>query len=186
MNRSLTATIFIAMALGLYFTVTKTVLSDASKVNQSNKDYEQAISNANKILQKFDELTDKKKRIGQDNLDKLEKMLPQKVDNIRLIIDLNSIAFRYGFVLKGIQATAATAANTQAQPATQPGMIPAPALETVTVTFGVSAPYQQFISFLQDLESTLRIMDITGLSVNTSESGVYDWKVELKTYWLKK
>ena len=184
MNRSLTATIFIAMALGLYFTVTKTVMTDASKINQSNKDYEQAIANVSKILQKFDELVDKKKRIGTENLDKLEKMVPQKMDNIRLIIDLNSIAFRYGFVLKGIQATAAT--NNVTTAATQPGIIPAPVLESVTVTFSVSAPYQQFINFLQDLESTLRIMDVTSLSVNTSETGIYDWKVELKTYWLKK
>jgi Tfp pilus assembly protein PilO len=186
MNRSLTAIVLIIIAIGLYFTVTKTILADASKINASNKEFEKALENVNVLLKKEDELNDKYKRLGQTERDRLEKMVPQKMDNIRLIIDLNNIAYKFGFVLKGIQATASTANTTAQVTPSQPGSIPVPTLETVTVTFGVTAPYQQFITFLQELEKSLRILDISSLSVTSSDSGIYDWKVELKTYWLKK
>lgn len=186
MNRSITAIVLVVIAIGLYFTVTKTVLSDASKVNESNKEYEKALQNVNILLQKSDELNDKYKRLSEEQRERLEKMVPQKVDNIRLIIDLNDIAYKFGFVLKGIQANTASAnTNIQVSPS-QPGMISTPTLETVTVTFGVTAPYQQFINFMQELERSLRIFDVTGLSVTSADSGIYEWKVELKTYWLKK
>jgi hypothetical protein len=64
--------------------------------------------------------------------------------------------------------------------------IPTPILDTVTVSFSVSAPYQQFIDLLRDLEANLRIMDVTHLTVTAGTvPGSYDFGVELKTYWLR-
>jgi hypothetical protein len=67
------------------------------------------------------------------------------------------------------------------------GTIPVPVLDTVTVSFGVTASYQQFIELLRDLEANLRVMDVTRLTLtaNPTTAGTYDFAVELRTYWLR-
>lgn len=184
------------MAIGLYFTVTKGVLAEANIIRASNNEYITAIKNAESLIKVRDKvLADYNKLLPEDR-EKLNKFVPKSVDNIRLIIDLNNVALRYGFALKGIKANASSkTSNESFAPPMNPGaisapsmnrnVISAPVLDTVTVSFGVTAPYQQFISFLQDLEASLRILDISSLSVIANDSGVYEWKVELKTYWLR-
>jgi Tfp pilus assembly protein PilO len=120
-------------------------------------------------------------------------MLPSTVDNIRLIIDLNSVAVQHGLSLRQIRAAAAPESQApKAAPASPQGPdgsnalgIATPTPDTVNISFSVTAPYQQFISFMQDLEADLRIMDVKHLTVSVGEAGAYTFQVELKTYWLR-
>ena len=56
---------------------------------------------------------------------------------------------------------------------------------TMTLKFTVNSSYGNFINFLQDLENNLRLLDITEISFNTTDSGFYDFNVSFNTYWLK-
>ena len=56
---------------------------------------------------------------------------------------------------------------------------------TVGISFSVSATYEKFQDFLADLEKSLRLVEITDLSVSGNNTGLYDFSVGLKTYWLK-
>lgn len=202
MNRNITATVLIVLAIGIYFTVTADMLTKANAINAVNAKYTSAIESAKKLIAVRDKVLQDYNNLTLDDRGRLEKMIPRSVDNIRLIIDMNSIAMKHGFSLKGIKATTASSKQINQKPsnpvAQNPMMgggavdpdsavttIPVPVLDTVTMSFGVSAPYQQFISFMQDIEANLRIMDVTHLTATANDSGVYDWNVELKTYWLK-
>jgi Tfp pilus assembly protein PilO len=191
MNRNLTATVLIVLAIGIYFTVTEGMISKAKEVQAINNQYASAIKNAVTLIQLRDKVQNDWKNLSQDEQDRLDRMVPKSVDNIRLVIDLNSIALKHGFSLKGIKASAAENPGTVSAPASPgvPGgastVIKAPILDDVTVGFTVSAPYGQFINFLQDIESNLRIMDVTQLSMGSTDNGIYNWTVELKTYWLR-
>jgi hypothetical protein len=192
MNRNITAIILVVLAIGIYFTVTKGILADAGAVQSVNNQYIAAIASAQKLIAVRDQVLKDYNNISADDRDRLTKMLPQAVDNIRLVIDLNGIALKHGFSLKGISASAAATQNT-AQSASSGSKAPgqaataiiAPVLDTVNVSFGLSAPYDQFQSFLQDLESNLRVMDITHLALSSSDNGIYNWNIQLKTYWLR-
>lgn len=201
MNRNVYATILVILAIGLYFTVTRLIIADATVVLASNTEYIAAIESAKSLITLRDQVRDDYNKLSAENRARLDKIVPRSIDNIRLIIDLNNVAMQHGFSLKGIQATAATNDKTKSNavpdvamvaPGNDQGfaninspIIPAPILDKVTVTFSVNAPYQQFISFLQDLEASLRILDVSNLTVSASENGVYTWKVELQTYWLR-
>ena len=62
--------------------------------------------------------------------------------------------------------------------------------------FSISAPYSNFVNFTKDLESNLRIVDVTsiefsseigtGTSTQTgSASDAYKYDFKIRTYWLK-
>lgn len=194
MNKNITATILIILAIGTYFTFTKAKLADVNAVRKINDQYISAISNADRLIKTRDEVLKDYNSISENDRERLDKMIPNTVDNIRLVIDLNSVGLRHGFSLHNIKATANAASGSSAQTAQKvpttytvkdSNSISTPTLDTVTVTFSVSAPYQQFIDFMRDLEANLRIMDLTHLTVSTGANGTYEFGVELKTYYLR-
>ena len=194
MNRNITAIILIVLAVGLYFTFTSNLWVETMAVKDVNDQYSGAITGAVKLISLRDKVLKDFNNLSVDDRNNIDKMIPNTVDNIRLIIDLNSIALQHGFSLKNVTAAAKSAgasalsnSNNQSSLGSKGNSfnIATPTLDTVAVSFSVSAPYQQFISFLQDLESNLRIMDVTHLSVTANDTGTYDFSVQLNTYWLR-
>lgn len=218
MNKNIIALILIVLSAGIYFTVTSGIITDAQTVKAVNDQYAVALDNAAKLVSMRDEVRKQYDSISAADRERLDKMIPSTVDNIRLIVDLNGLAAIHGLSLTDIKASVSSSGSGQGQavgpgmpgaanPAGTPGstgpsaggqspqafsgapsgmqVANAPSLDTVQVSFGVSATYDQFMSFLEDLEADLRIMDLTKLSVKASDKGVYDYTLEFNTYWLK-
>lgn len=203
MNRNVYATILIILAIGVYFTITRSILADAGIVKASNVEYVSAIESANRLISVRDKVLQDYKKISGDDRAKIDKFIPKSIDNIRLIIDLNNVGLSHSLILKGIKASASgsdskkTTSSSSAAPAGTINLdksntammgqstIPSLVLDKVTISFGVSASYQQFISLLQALEASLRILDVTHISLTAKDDGIYDWNVEMQTYWLR-
>lgn len=190
MNKNVTAVILIVLAVAIYFTYTSGVWVEVKEVKAVNDQYLSAIDNAQELISLRDQVQKQYNSISIEDREKLDKMLPDTVDNIRLVIDLNNVALQNGLSLKNISAGAKTAGNdvnasSKSFASNRNGTISIPTLDTVNVSFSVSATYQQFISFMQALEANLRIMDITHLSVTANDTGTYDFSVQINTYWLR-
>ncbi|MDP3962805.1 MAG: hypothetical protein Q8Q03_02995 [bacterium] len=185
MNRNFTALILIVLAIGIYFTFTRYKLDELKEIRIVNSEYQQAIDNSERLTKVRDNVLAAYNSISDEDKDRLNKIVPDNVDNVRLIIDVkDDIAARHGLALKNIKTSSpdaqqqAIGTNDEAGVAGKYGI--------VTLSFGVTTSYQVFVDFLKDLESSLRIMDISKLTVAVSEAGgTYDFGVEVKTYWLK-
>ncbi|MES3030895.1 MAG: hypothetical protein V4697_00600 [Patescibacteria group bacterium] len=187
MNRNLTPIILIALSAGIYFTFTQGKIEEFKEVQVVNAGYQQALDNSEKLIKVRDAVLKSYNEIAPEDRERLNKLLPDNVDNVRLIIDVNGVAARHGLPLKNIKTNASpsnSSSNTVASKNT--GKINVPSTyDTVSLSFNVTTNYETFITFLRDLEASLRIMDITKITLDTDESGNYDYGVELKTYWLK-
>jgi Tfp pilus assembly protein PilO len=192
MNRNVTATILIVLAIGIYVTFTRAKLAEVNATRAVNLQFSTAIDNASRLISVRDEVQKQYRDLSESDRKRLDKMLPDSVDNIRLVIDLDDLANKKRLVLRNIKASVPPAQKQPPAPATGPGAasarintIPAPTLDTVSVSFSLTATYEQLIDFLQAIEANLRIMDVTKLSVAVNATGGYDFNVDLKTYWLR-
>ncbi|MEN9524456.1 MAG: hypothetical protein RL536_525 [Candidatus Parcubacteria bacterium] len=195
MNRNVTAIILIVLAIGIYVTFTRAKLAEVNQVREVNNQYTLALANANELIKVRDSVLEDYNNIDEKDRSRLDKMLPNTVDNIRLIIDLNDFALNRGVFLKNVKAVASSVATKpQSTPPVRPagagtnaasGNIPTPILDTVNVSFGWTSAYQQGIDFLRDLEADLRIMDVTHLNLTANANGTYDFDASIKTYWLR-
>jgi Tfp pilus assembly protein PilO len=142
-------------------------------------EYKSALDNTVNLRSKREQLIDKRSQITPADLERLEKLLPDNIDNIKLVIDMNNIAADHGLTLKSIKLDTEVKSDSSklGKDENKYGI--------VGLTFSVSASYENFLNFLTNLEKSLRLVDITDLSVSGSDSGVYDFTVGLKTYWLK-
>jgi len=59
--------------------------------------------------------------------------------------------------------------------------------ETVQFSFSVVSTYDNFKRFLDDLAISLRVVDVTSISVSeiSGEEDFYRYDVGIKTYWLE-
>jgi Tfp pilus assembly protein PilO len=187
MNKNLTATILIVISIGIYFTVTKSIVASAQAVKAQNDQLTAAVSSADEIIAARESIIKQYNAISPDNRDRLDKMIPSAVDNIRLVIDLNNLALRNHFALSDVKAVvpSASASPGQSARAGQPQAVNEPTLDKVQVTFTAVAGYEQFIQFLQDLEMSLRVMDLTHLNVQANDDGTYTFMAQFQTYWLR-
>ena len=189
MNRNITAIILIILSAGIYFTFTSTRLEELKTIQAVNDKYEQAIKNSEELIKVRDDVNQKYSSISIEDRERLNKLIPNTVDNIRLIIDVkDNIAAKHGLTLKGIKTSSpeATQAINDAV-IDRGGQTSGPPYGTVTLSFSVSTSYDKFLNFMRDLEASLRVMDISKLSItaNSSDKGAYDFNVDIKTYWLK-
>ena len=123
---------------------------------------------------------------------RLNKFLPDNIDNVRLIIDMNNIGKFHGMAMRGVSVAGGAEAG---RPSTSPpasGGSDAESGESllkadsVVISFSVSASYEAFKEFLADLSSSLRLLDVASVSMATGETkNLYTFNLGLKTYWLK-
>lgn len=148
------------------------------KLMQERKKYTEALNNSNDLISVRNSLVEKSNMIPADNLERLKKLLPDHVDNARLIIDIDGIASKHGLNIRNLEIGNDVGGQGELGPDNNP-------YGTITLKFNVIAPYDKFRTFVKDLEESLRIIDVVGISFNSTETGYYDYGVTIKTYWIK-
>src|SRR5581483_346257 len=115
-----------------------------------------------------DKLLDRFNKMDKEDLDKLSKLLPDHIDNVRLIIDIDEMAKKYGMRIRNFTADASEKRVTIGKDATPYG--------TLTLSFSTTAPYNTFLAFMHDLEHSLRIIDVTGVQFGVNDTNqLYDY-----------
>lgn len=147
--------------------------------------YVDALAKASDIEERLSGLLAVYNKIPADDREKLEKLLPDHIDSVRLIIDVNNIASQHGLTLRNITLTE------------EPGRAPQGSVgpsekkfSKVGLRFAVSGSYESFRSFLEDLERSLRLVDVETLGFTAKEDPVtgasdYDFSVVIATYKLE-
>jgi Tfp pilus assembly protein PilO len=147
---------------------------------QEKAAYDDVLSRARDLQSKRDELRARYNSISAADKTRLEQLLPDTLDNVKLVLDIDRIASRQGLRIKNIAVNSSAGVEKNSIIPDEKGY------GTATITFSISAPYDVFLSFLGDLEDGLRLIDITTLGINPKDPKAFDYSVTFKTYWLKK
>lgn len=95
--------VLIGVALGGFFLITSPIYNDILALQKQSDVYEQALQNSASLQKERDRLTNKFNSFSQEDLTKLEKMLPNSVDNIQLILEMQQEASKRGIIVKNVQ-----------------------------------------------------------------------------------
>lgn len=198
MLRFILPVILIGLAIATFFTFTNPLYSDIEGIRTQVGSYDQALENSKALENERDKLTKNYNAIDPNDLTKLQKMLPDNVDNIRLILEIEKIATPYGMALKDVKYETADATATKVGAPVQGGAavaVDSKEYGTWNLQFSTQGTYSNFEAFLKDLESNLRIVDVASIEF-TSDAGAgatlnpglmesYKYDFTIKTYWLK-
>jgi Tfp pilus assembly protein PilO len=136
-------------------------------------EFDEALTKAKELRTLLTTLADERNAISEEQLQRLEKLLPDHIDSIRLVMDTDNIASRYGMRITNVRLDKQTAQST------------AP-YGSMVLNFSVPARYETFQEFLDNLEESLRLVDVVSLSFTAPGANSTTMvSVGLRTYWLK-
>lgn len=175
--------------------------TDIMNLRSNDSELSAALAKAKDIDNISKNLSEKMRSFQKENLDRLERLLPLKFDDLRFVNDLQGVGERNGLKIQGITITDAPTNTSGNQP--QAGVPGEPKTANKgyaahKFSFTVSASYKTFVIFLKDLERSLQFTDMNSISLSTSggmspqgqggkqaSSDTYNYQVEFTTYSLK-
>jgi len=174
------------------------------ELRADEEQYKNALTKTKEISEIQSGLIAKFNSIPRGDRESLVKLLPDHVDTVRLIIDIDRIISKHNMTLENITvASIGESSSSKSAEVFAPGGengVPTATVrqntsigprnmhaEPVSLTFSVSGPYEVFLTFIRDLENSLRIIDIE--SVNFSSTGDTEGETKytfaVNTYYLK-
>jgi len=202
MVKIITSIILIIASLYIIFGYVKPTYNTTDAILKAGSQYDKALHKARQIQERKRLLLEQYNNLfaGQD-LSKLEKMLPSTADNVRLILDIDGIAASRGIRIGSVKIQKSADARNSAQTGAvgfATAEQSAQPYKSMVVEFTTVTTYENFKHFLQDLERSLRIVDLVSLKVSPAyrqkstttgqdndEPAIYKFRVGIKTYWLK-
>ncbi len=175
--------ILAAAAIGLFVLWTNPQYQASKGLAVQVNAYDDALTKSQELKGVRDKLLSKRNTFAASDVQKLQEVLPDNVDNIRFLIDINNIAARHNLSLTNVQlGTLTNAKNSQAAVAVAATQGP---VGSVDIGFSVSASYDDMLSFLQDVEHSLRLTDVEKLTFTAPTTGTAsNYAFTVRTYWL--
>lgn len=173
--------VLILAAIGIFFGyVNPTYSGNVASLREEIRSYDAALRAAEAFREKEAQLMLERNGISQEGLERLESFLPDGVDNVQLILDLNSLASRSGVSLSDFDIAAPAAEQSGALELESED-----AVESLDLTVTASGTYSAFKTFLQGAEWSLRPLDLVALEIQDSQTGVYSYQMTFRLYWLR-
>ena len=185
-----TTLIMFLIAVGLFFGFTQPEYEATKTLSSQGDQLDRILAEATEFQRLKSALIARYNALPTDQLTRLSKLIPDNVDNVRLILDVDSLASRNGLSLENVTINAKdTDASSQQSQESALGSVSEQRTPygSLTLQFSTSGSYDQFVSFLHSLEQSLRLVDVVDLKLQSSgdTEGGYSYEVKLRTYWLK-
>jgi uncharacterized protein (UPF0333 family) len=197
----LTPILLLIIAVAVFFTVVEPLRASVSGVSSDITAYNVALDNSAQLEKTQARLLDVYKNIKLDDKSRLEHLLPNTVDNIKFILEIERIASQYNMPIKNIKFDSPVVASSTARPVgagnTNTVVISgepkgSKSYGSFSIDFDTEGSYSSFLLFLKDLERNLRLVTIKSIQfsvptgkVQGSSTDSYSYSFKVETYWLK-
>lgn len=193
MFKTIISIVAIAAAGAIFFMYTKPTYDAVKATTAQIAQYDAALTKAAELQQLKQTLLSKYNTFNPSDVERLNKLLPDHVDNVRLILDIDSLAGKHGMAIQNVVVSSSQTAKSSQ---TAIGTVSASKhkYDSLTLKFTTQGTYADFRAFLEDMQKSLRIVDLTSLNITrTTDSAtgpggtapLYNYEIVLRTYWLK-
>lgn len=202
----------ILVAVGLFFTYVRPTFHVIRDIQDETVQYAQAIEKASELKARISELKQQQSNISLGNLERLEALLPNRVDEVAVLKDLDTLATTHHLKLgdikvgdmEGSQSTRASKENAPKQSLpvaapvspttelsdvqefsdTQPTETIKNQYTALDMSFSVTGTYADFRLFLENIERSLVLMEVTKIAITSGEGDTIPFMVSLRLYSL--
>jgi Tfp pilus assembly protein PilO len=170
--------VYIILTLVIAYIFIYPSVGEVSALTAEKQKYTDTLTMISNIENKKNELLTKFNNISATDRKDIETILPNSLDFVNLISQIDAVAAKYGISVDKVSSKETTSGNSGETISSQP-------YQSAIIGFSFDATYEKFNAFLNDLEKSLRILDIKSIKLTTKEDGIYTYNMEFQTHWLK-
>lgn len=172
---------YLVLALSIGYAFIYPSMGDISALTAEKQKYNDSLEMVSNIESKKNELLAKFDSIPEEDKKEINTILPTSFDFVRLISQIDAVAARNGMSIDKISSKEiGSAVGNSIEEAG-----PQKPYRSAVIGFSFESSYEKFNVFINDLEKSLRILDVRSIKLNAGEKGTYSYDVEFETYWLK-
>lgn len=196
MSKIVTPILFFIIAIGLFFTYIRPAYDVLLAFQQQEKEIDQAIESTKELVIIHDNLMTELNNIDPKDKTRMRTILPESVDVVRLILDLDALATKHDidieeFEIPVLEVEQPTQ-NTRSRGRTNTDEQEKPYTSAI-LTVEFAGAYPDFKDFLIDVERSLILMDVVDMEISVpdiTQPGIdadsqTTYSVGLQVYWLK-
>lgn len=189
--RNIFSIIVIIAAIASFVLIVQPQYKEIQVLQQKNSELEEVLSNSRQLQSVRDELLESRNALSEADLARLEKMVPESVDNVKLILELQNIANQYNLQIETASTDKEGEEGAEGEEGTETSQdtslvdVESRDYGIITLNFALTGNYHDFLDFLVDLQTNLRIIDVRSIQFSGDDSSSYSFKLTLQTYWLK-
>lgn len=172
---------YLLLTLSIGYAFVYPAIGDISFLKQEKQKYLQSLETVRNIENKTNELLTQFNNIPPEERAKIDIVLPDSFEFVKIVHQIDNVAAKYGISIDDISS----AENTFSASNSIEQAEPEKPYNSATIKFSFTSSYENFLNFLNDLERSLRILDLKSVKLLTEEGGTYSYEVELETHWLK-
>lgn len=182
MNDRILPLFALIVAIGIFFGYVRPMWSDTiASINETIVSDDKALAAASDYTARQNVLASARDAIDPESLKRLTVFLPDSVDNVGLILDLNALAARSGLSISNIDVTN-TSDTRSASPAVSTKRTDP--ISSIDLTLSAVGTYTSLQAFLTGVEKSARLLDVRDITVKGSDTGVYSFLMKLRIFWL--
>jgi len=187
MIRTITPIFSIVIALVIFFFFAKPMFAEIKVLQGETEQYEEAAGKAVELNQTLASLINKKRSYSADDLERLDALVPSELEEVKVLTDLSEIARSHNMLFGNIKV--ANAENSKATDATTDEQASTQSLTyndftTTIIDFSLIGTYEQFKSFLADIEKSLVLLETTSINFDSGEGQLQQYTLSVQIYSL--
>ncbi len=180
--RIIISLIFATVAILGFFTWTLPEYREIESLRGQEIGFSDVLASVERLKEQSGAVLSKYNSIAQEDIDRLNKFLPSQIESIKLVIELEEITKNRRLLLKSINVRSPEKNQKNSFGANKNNKKD---FEEIEVDMSVVGSYNSFISFLGDLEKSLRLIDIKKISFIAGDVDSYEFRIKAGTYWMK-
>jgi hypothetical protein len=181
MFRTLTPIFSIVIAVAVFFFFAQPMFSEIKVVQDETNEYRIAVEKASEFNQLLQSLISKRNAFSARERERLEALVPDNIDEVKLLVDLEGIAKSHGMLLGNIMVSELTPATATADD--EGSRIDSrESFSSVDISFDVIGNYEQLRSVLTDIERSLVLMEIVNITFESSSFDLQQYSITVRAY----
>lgn len=183
MNRYIIPIILVILSASIYVSVIDSTYADIRRQQAVEVELEENLKDARLANERLTHIKELYASFPAGSEQTLSTILPDKIDPIKFIIEMEALARLHGLVLVGPNATVGEKNDSSKYNENK-------------ITFSVAAPYPVFQDFLRDIQDSLALREMTSVGFSSEEvsptngryqspeSIVYKYNISITSYSL--
>ena len=189
MIRTITPIFSIIIALVIFFFYAKPEFAVIKATQGETEQYTEAAATAAALNSELNALVDKKRSFSAGDLERLDALVPADINEVRILADLNEIARTHNMLFGNIDVKNSDTENAASG---QTGTIEGDSGQRVVytdfltsdITFSLIGTYEQFKSFLADVEKSLVLLEMLNIGFTEGEGNLQQYTMTVRTFSL--
>lgn len=172
---------YLILSLSVGYVFVYSPWAEISDLNNTKSQYGEFIDTISQIESKKNELQNQFNQISEDDRRDINTVLPTSLNYVKLVSEIDNVAKKYGIIIDKINLSQLD--SSVGDSVANAG--PAKPYRSSILGFSFGSDYKKAMSFIDELEKSMRILDIRSMKIQEDKDNGYMYSVQFETYWLK-